>query len=92
MSGDFYLSIGTVTSAKKQCVPARKVKFIVARPGGKDVVDVARTSDHGGWTSVVPEPDYSDGGVDGTTYKLVPRRVKSGGKKIRCGGEKLSPA
>ncbi|MFN8111904.1 MAG: hypothetical protein U0R51_01760 [Solirubrobacterales bacterium] len=87
-----YLSTGIVESDEKACVADRKVKFIVKRPGGKETLDTARTSDRGGWFSKVPESEYTDGGVTGTLYKLVPRKVKKGGGKIRCGGLKVAPA
>jgi len=91
--GNVYLSIGAVTSPEKDCLAARKVKFIVKRPGGKsEVVDVARTSDRGGWSSIIPEDDYNGGGVDGTLYKLSPRKIEKGGKKIKCEGAKVVPA
>lgn len=92
VSDSSYLSIGVVTSPRKECLGDRKVKFIVKRPGGTELLDVARTSDRGGWTSVVPESDYTDGGVNGTTYKLAPRTVRQGGSKIKCGGSKVSPS
>lgn len=87
-----YASIGIVESDEKACVPDRKVKFIVERPGGKEVLDVARTSDRGAWFSKVPESVYNDGGVTGTFYKLVPRKVKKGKGKIKCGGSKVGLA
>lgn len=87
-----YASIGLVASPKGECASDRKVKFVVKRPGGNELLDVARTSDRGGWSSFVPEVDYLDGGVSGTLYKLVPRKVKKGGKTIRCGGDQVSPA
>lgn len=91
-SNGLYLSIGVVTSPNRACVADRKVKFVVKRPGGKELLDVARTSDRGGWSSIVSEADYTDGGIDGTLYKLVPRKVKKGGKEIKCGGDRVSPS
>ena len=91
-SNGLYFSIGIVKSPNKDCLADRKVKFVVKRPGGKELLDVARTSDRGGWSSIVPESDYMDGGIEGTLYKLVPRKVKKGGKKIKCGGDQVSPS
>ncbi len=90
--GGSYRSIGVVKADKKVCLADRKIKFIVKRPGGKEVLDVARSSDRGGWTSIVPVADYTSGGVDGASYKLASRKVEKSGKKIRCAGDKVTAA
>lgn len=89
----FYLSIGIVTAAKPVCRADRKVKFLVKRTGGgTELLDVARTSDNGGWYSIVPLADYQEGSVDGTIYKLAAKRIVKGKKKIKCGADKVVPS
>jgi hypothetical protein len=81
------VGIGTVTSGQKKCVGNRRVKLIVKNAQGSKLVDLARTSDHGGWEAKAKSSDFV--GFKSFSYKLLPRTINVGGKQLKCGKDKV---
>ena len=76
-----------MTAAKEKCVPNRKVRLIILFENGSKVFDTARTSANGGWEVRGDINDFQD--YTGYRIELAPRKVKSGGKVLKCGGDKV---
>ena len=84
-SGDvaFY---GQLASTNPKCLPNRRIEILATKDGPDTVFDVARSSGNGAWLGRGPMEEL-DG--DGLAIKLTPKRVKGGGKTIKCAGQKV---
>ena len=81
------VGFGYVTAGKQKCVRNRQVRLIIQYAVGSKLFDTARTSANGGWEVRGDINDFQD--YTGYVIKLAPRKVKSGGKVLKCGGYRI---
>ena len=81
-------AVGTVESTSRRCIDNRKVKLVIEKPGERVLFDVARTGRNGGWQARGPASAFE--GSTGFLAVLVPRAVKTGSGRVRCGGDEVA--
>jgi hypothetical protein len=79
---------GGVSSPSERCVAKRTVKVLFDYGDGFDLVDVAKSSNNGGFAGIGPDEDNGNP-VERLKFSTPEKTYRKNGRKHVCDGDKL---